>query len=149
MVPILRSRTASVVLIAALSLSCQRAARTDAVMDSLRASAGDTDWELVELFGQPAPPGAGGRLATLRFASDTNRASGFGGCNRFSGMYASRGDSLRFERVAMTKMACDAGMELEQRFARALDATRRYELGAAGLALLGDSGIVARLVRRP
>ena len=112
------------------------------------SSAGGGEWVLVELFGEPAPSGAGGRPATLIFEADTSRAGGFAGCNRYGGSYTVAGDSLRFAPLIMTKMACAEGMTLEQRLAQALDSTRRYELGTTGLTLHSAGGKVARFERK-
>ena len=102
-----------------------------------------TSWSLVEIGGVTAPTGAGGRPATLNF-TDSVRAGGFSGCNRAGGDYTLRGDSLRFGALIMTKMACDAGMDLERSYAEALEATRRYRVDHDVLDLIGESGIVAK-----
>ena len=60
-------------------------------------------------------------------------ATGFAGCNRFMGTFTLTETELHFSPIALTKMACTDGMELEQKFAAALTATRRYSHTAAGL----------------
>lgn len=106
------------------------------------------DWELMELDGKTAATGAGGRRAALRFDADTARVGGFSGCNRFGGTYTINGDSLRFGPLAMTRMACAEGMEIESQLSAALAATRRYELSSTQLRLFGASGPVARFSRQ-
>jgi heat shock protein HslJ len=113
-----------------------------------RASVSGVDWELVELDGKTAPTGAGGRRATLRFDADTARVGGFSGCNQFGGSYTIAGDSLHFGPLAMTRMACTEGMELESVLSAALQATQRYELSTTQLKLFGPSGPVARFSRQ-
>jgi putative lipoprotein len=113
-----------------------------------RASVSGVDWELMELDGKTAPTGAGGRRATLRFDPDTARVGGFSGCNRFGGTYTISGDSLHFGPIAMTRMACTEGMELESALSAALQATQRYELSTTQLKLFGPSGPVARFSRQ-
>ena len=113
-----------------------------------RAAVSGANWELMELTGQPAPTGAGGRRATIRFEADTSRATGFAGCNRYFGTYTLTGTSLRFGPVGMTRMACADGMQLEQQLSAALEATRGYTLNANQLALVGTAGPVARFERR-
>lgn len=112
-----------------------------------RAAVAGSDWELTEVQGQPATTGAGNRRATIRFDADTARVAGFAGCNRYFGTYTLDGTALRFGAIGMTKMACAEGMSLEQQLARALDATRRYELADRTLTLFGDAGAVAKFVR--
>ena len=111
-----------------------------------RTVAGST-WELTELAGQAAPTGAGGRRATLIFDADTARAGGFAGCNRYGGSYTVEGSTIRFGPLAMTKMACAEGMELEQRLAQALERTNRYETNGAQLTFFNGSEAVARFTR--
>ena len=102
------------------------------------------EWALVSLGGRDAPLGAGRRPATLRFESSAGRVSGFAGCNRFSGSFTVRGDSLAFGPAAATRMACDEGMQLEQRFLGVLPSIVRYEVDGTSLVLHGASGPVAR-----
>lgn len=107
------------------------------------------EWALVALGGQPAPLGAGDRPATMIFTPGTNRVTGFSGCNRASGSYQLNGTTLTFGPLIMTRMACDKGMELEQRYAATMDSTRGYRLTADTLELLGTSGtVIARFERR-
>lgn len=107
------------------------------------------EWALVALFGQPAPLGAEDRPATLAFEPDSGRVSGFAGCNRIFGGYALTGSSLSFGPLGMTRMACDKGMDLEHRYATALDSVRSYRVTGDTLELLGEDGAtLARLQRR-
>ena len=43
----------------------------------------DKDWTLIELNGQPAANGAGGKPAALHLNGMDQLATGFAGCNRF------------------------------------------------------------------
>jgi heat shock protein HslJ len=143
---LLRVTLAASVAVAAV-LACQPP-RTEASEPAFRASVSGVDWELVELQGQTAPTGAGGRRATMRFEADTARVGGFAGCNRYGGTYTLDGSSLRFGPLISTKMACNEGMELEVRLTSALQTTRQYELTSTQLRLIGDAGPVARFTRR-
>jgi heat shock protein HslJ len=126
-------------------LGCPRTAKSPPSSSSAAVLAGD--WTLLELNAQPAPAGAGGHPATLHFAPDSSRVSGFAGCNRLTAGYTTSGDSLRFGAAAMTRMACPEGMELEQAFTEVLGETIRFQVNDAGLTLLGASGPVARFSR--
>jgi len=141
----LRTALASSALVALAACQPPHAVNSE---PEFRASVSGVDWELMELDGKTAPLGAGGRRATLRFDADTARVGGFSGCNRFGGTYTINGDSLRFGPMAMTRMACTAGMDLESQLSAALEATRRYELSSTQLKLLGPSGPVARFSRQ-
>lgn len=135
-------------LLAVATASCQPSTTPDPSPAEFRAAVTGTEWTLRELDGSPAAVGAGGRAPTLQFEADTARVAGFAGCNRWFGSYTLDGRALRFGGIGMTRMACTEGMELEQRFAAALAATRRYELSGAQLTLLGEAGPVARFDRR-
>ncbi len=128
-------------------VACQPSPMADPSPAEFRAAVSGVEWTLRELNGSPAPLGAGARAATLQFEADTARAAGFAGCNRWFGSYTLEGRALRFGAVGMTRMACSEGMELEQQFAAALEATRRYELTGTQLTMLGESGPVARFER--
>jgi heat shock protein HslJ len=65
----------------------------------------NVEWTLVELDGvaitttsHPAP--------TLKLSSKERRASGFAGCNRYTGSYELDGSRLQFGAMAATRMAC-------------------------------------------
>jgi heat shock protein HslJ len=114
------------------------------------------EWQLVELKGQPAPLGNGGRPGTLLLAEGEGRASGFAGCNRFSGTFTVTGDQLQFGPLMMTKMACSEGMDLEASYPAALDGSSGFRVTvrigvssatAADLELLSGTEVVARFTR--
>jgi heat shock protein HslJ len=129
-------------------MSCRPTAAVLSPVD-FRASVSGADWELVELRGQPAPLGAGGRRATLRFDADSARVSGFAGCNRYFGSYTLDDDEpeISFGAVGMTRMACSEGMQLESQLAEALSRTSRYMIEAGRLALFDASNPLAVFVR--
>ena len=103
-------------------------------------------WNLVKLGGEQAPMGAGGNPATLIFG-DSGRAGGFAGCNRIAGSFVQRDSMLHFGPLIMTRMACTTGMELETRYAAALDQVTKYHVRRDTLELLDDSGVVAVFAR--
>ena len=145
-------RASALVLLAALCspLACRRSEPEPEPVTELsfrpRASAGV--WTTVELFGSPAPLGAGARPATLAFEADSARAGGFLGCNRYGASYSVAGDSIDFGPIVSTKMACAEGMELERRVSEALEAASRFEMTGDTLVLYGPAGVVARFERR-
>ena len=126
------------------ALACSRHDPPDvtATADSTRLVS--TEWQLVDLLQQPAPLGAGNKPVTLRLTSADARVSGFGGCNRYAGSYAVRGDSLRFGPVLMTRMACTQGNDLEVRYAAAIERVRRFRLADQHLELLAGDSVIAR-----
>ena len=82
---------------------------------------------------------------SMAFAAE-GRVSGSGGCNRFTGGYAQDGASLRFGRMASTRMACvPAAMDQERRFFEALDSVAAWRIENGLLHLTGAGG--ATLIR--
>jgi heat shock protein HslJ len=102
------------------------------------------EWALIDLGDQPAPPGAGGRPATIRFDTAARRASGFAGCNRYSAQVTLTGDSLSFGPAISTKMACADGDELERSYLAMLPEVRSYQRSDSTLTLSGSGGPLAR-----
>jgi putative lipoprotein len=94
---------------------------------------------------EPRRAGNGGKPATLTFSDAGKKVSGFAGCNRLAGTYEGKGDSLRVGPLALTRMACPSGMELETKFGAALDATRSFRITGNRLDLVGETGVVASL----
>lgn len=101
-----------------------------------------TEWRLVRLASGPVAAEDAQRAPSLTLEAAGARASGSGGCNRFSGGYTREGQSLRFTPLAATKMACP-DMETEGAYFAALEATRGWRLAAGGgLELLDEAGAV-------
>lgn len=104
----------------------------------------DREWALVSLGERAAPPGAGGRPATIQFDGTNHRAAGFAGCNRYSAAYTLAGDSLSFGPAVSTKMACADGDQLERAYLAVLPEVRSFELSDSSLTLSGSGGSLAR-----
>ena len=108
----------------------------------------DRDWELVALGGRDHPTGAGGKPATLRLDTAANRAVGNAGCNRYSGAYSLKGDSLAFGPAISTKMFCADGMELESAWLGAMAKVTTWSATDSTLELSGAPGLLARFEER-
>jgi heat shock protein HslJ len=95
------------------------------------------EWVLVSIGSEnvtiPKPP-------TLRLDAAAVRASGHGGCNRYSASYTLNGDSLTFGPAMATKMFCNEGSAIEQKFFDALTTTTRFELTDSSLVLRTSRG---------
>ncbi len=108
----------------------------------------DTVWQLHTLNGEEAGAGAGGRRVDLLLESDSGRASGFSGCNRYTGGFTvEQGDDgpagLSFGPAAGTMMACPEGMELEREYLQALARVTGFRLRGDNLALLDGDTVLA------
>ncbi len=103
-----------------------------------------TYWRLATLQGQAVPAPSGPREAHLVLQRSSGRAAGLGGCNRFTASYELQGASLRFKQAAATRMACMDGMDTEQAFMKALDATTAWRIEGDRLLLIGvDQAVLA------
>lgn len=144
----MRTRLALVGITLALSgCAKQQKAETPQAQPSAQAqrSIENRDWDLVAVGEKDHPLGNGGRPATLRFDTQTQRAGGNAGCNRYNATYRLSGDSLSFGPAISTKMACEAGMDLEVAWLSALEKVATYSVTDSTLTLLGADGPVARL----
>lgn len=97
-------------------------------------------WKLTRLGDSPVHVGEDQSEPHLILAEKQTQVSGSGGCNRFSGDFTLKGDTLRFGRMASTMMACADGMEQEGRFLSDLAKVARYRIAGDQLELLDDSG---------
>jgi heat shock protein HslJ len=93
----------------------------------------NVEWKLTELDG--APLAATQRPApTLKLSSKERQASGFAGCNRFTGGYELVGEQLRFNALATTRMACPDPTP-EAALLKALDQTASWRVAGRTLEL--------------
>jgi putative lipoprotein len=116
--------------------------RADA--DTAGISVENTHWKLRTLHGVVVTPVEPTREAWLMLDPAGHRASGFAGCNRFTGDYTLEGDRLSFSHMATTLQMCLQGMEQEQALLNALPAVARWRVTGTQLALLDhDGGVTA------
>jgi heat shock protein HslJ len=111
---------------------------------SVAVSVVGTEWRLVELEGRPVTASA---APSLLLTEDT-KASGFAGCNRYTGTYDLADERLTFGRLATTRMFCAETMDVEEQFLTALDKTRGFRQTDADLVLISEGGPVARFQKR-
>lgn len=102
-------------------------------------------WTLVELGGHPVSAGRDGRLPYLQLATEDRQLRGYGGCDRLTGSYETKGTVLRFPSLAMTRMACPDTMQLEQAFVMTLEATDHFRIEGGTLELIAAGKARARL----
>lgn len=101
-----------------------------------------TLWKLTELNGKPVKTTGEEHAPNLIFHAKEKRVSGSGGCNRIMGGYMVRGESIHFNGVASTMMACQHGMDTEQAFLAALQKVQTWKLDGSSLSLSDGSGTV-------
>jgi heat shock protein HslJ len=104
----------------------------------------NTYWKLVELNGRPITTSPNRPEAHFQLDSRKKRLQGNSGCNIISGGYELSGDRITFTRIISTRMACHEGMEIEQEFLKALEASNNLKLAGENLELYGDDKLLAR-----
>jgi uncharacterized lipoprotein YbaY/heat shock protein HslJ len=115
----------------------------------------NTYWELVELGGQQPALKPQGRRPHFVLQPEAQGVPGVAGitahsgCNRMTGIYKLKGETLSFERMAGTLMACAAADDLERSFLRMLNAVRTWRTNGQELELRDESGkVIARFQSR-
>ena len=123
---------------------CRAVTSSDAPLERI-------EWTLKELNGKPARISSEGRgAATLRFDAEKKRVSGFSGVNNFFGGYERKGEKLKFDTLAGTRMAGpQEEMDAERAFLAALAGIDQWRIAEGTLELLHDGHVVARFSSTP
>jgi len=87
-----------------------------------------TYWVLTELDGKSIATINEAKKLHLLLDPVTQTASGFAGCNQFTGGYSLEGKKVNMKNLATTKMFCQETMETETRYLQALTETDSYRI---------------------
>jgi putative lipoprotein len=117
--------------------------------DPVGAVAGTTDaalentyWKLIRVGSKNVSQPAGAREIHFTLEPSKARASGFTGCNTFSGPYTLDGNHLIFGNLAATMMACPDGANIEPAVQQALGETATWRIDGRTLELSDPGGTV-------
>lgn len=126
--------TTALALIVTLMLSACGSAETTVKMAG-------TSWKLVSYGPVEAQVTAAEGIDTrLDFATDGS-VSGTMGCNRFSGSFSQKGNSLTFSPIAATEMACpEPQMTQESSAFQVMVETAKFEYKDASLTIFSADG---------
>ncbi len=106
-----------------------------------------TRWELTWLKDFKLPSPGGKQTPWLTLDAGEHRVSGYNGCNRMTSSYELNGRRLSFGAMAATRMACVAGMDVEQRFSETLPRVAGWRIKGRRLYLFdADGNLLARLI---
>jgi heat shock protein HslJ len=108
-------------------------------MPAATATLENTRWKLLTVEGKPVVMTGGQREPHLSLQPGKHAVAGFSGCNNLAGGYTLNGASLSFSQMAMTMMACEHNMEVEQAFTAALRKVASWRITGEKLDLL-DAG---------
>jgi putative lipoprotein len=101
-------------------------------------------WRLIALNGHDVDPAAS-KPPQMNLVEQGSRIAGYTGCNRFMGTYVLHQQELRIEDgLAVTRMACLRGMELEADFLKALQSVDSWQIVDGILELSHQKEVVAR-----
>ncbi len=114
---------------------------------SMRTPEGDT-WTLVSLRGRTVSAGPQGMAPYLRFDVGSHRLTGHTGCNRLSGRYEMKGDSVTLSHFVVTRRACKDGGDVETRLLTLLPDVTGWSLSGDRLTLYARKEIVAEFVMK-
>jgi heat shock protein HslJ len=98
-------------------------------------------WRATELAGKTVPARESAREAHLVFDS-AGRVSGSDGCNRVSGTYQSKGETLTFGPARGTLMACADTAVVGEGFRAALNRARRFRIAGTRLEVFDVAGVL-------
>lgn len=101
-----------------------------------------TRWILTNIGAKQISPKA--PLPYLQFDKENMRVAGLAACNRITGGYAVKGDSLDFGAIAMTRMACidPEKSQIERDFTQSLEKVNRYEIKNGTLSLFNGNTLL-------
>lgn len=106
------------------------------------ATLSNTYWKLLTVAGKPAEVANGQREAHMILRLD-GRVAGSTGCNRMTGSYKAKGESLTFGPLAATRMFCKDTAETERLFMDALGRTKSWRIAGDSLAILDGGSVLA------
>ncbi len=101
-----------------------------------------TQWELLELNGEPFQQPETGQRFTLLLQQDAHIRA-YAGCNQLAGDYQHRSPMLRIGPLAATRMQCPPELAARERqVIRAMEGASRYRIREGVLSLLNPIDIV-------
>ncbi len=103
-----------------------------------------TYWVLTELDGKPIVTSNESKKLHLLLDPESKKASGFSGCNQFTGRYTLQGKKLSMINLASTRMFCQETMEIETRMLQVLQEVDEFQVTEHELFLIkGDKKLAS------
>jgi heat shock protein HslJ len=84
---------------------------------------------------------------TLNFNTAENGISGYAGCNRYFSTYRTHDSSIKFSAIGSTKMFCENGMAIEDKFLLTLAGIESFKIEGGKLTLFDDGKSVLEFVQ--
>jgi heat shock protein HslJ len=131
---------ALLVVTAACSETGTRPLAKSEVKQASNVTLANTHWQLTQLGGELIENSQPDRDLYFSLQQANTNVVGFSGCNRMFGRYALDGTSLKFDAMGGTKMACEARMDIEQRFLNAFTNVAAWKITGDVLELSDADG---------
>ena len=110
----------------------------------------ETHWRLTRLEGKPVVLASPPQEPHVVFKALDNRVTGSTGCNTLTGIYRLNGSNLNLTSIAITKMACLQGMDIESGLFTALGSISKWRIVGQYLELLtAEDAVAARFEAKP
>lgn len=90
------------------------------------------DWKLTRIEGSAVES----KKALIRFDEQNRRAGGNSGCNGFGGTLVKNGNQIKISQIISTKMFCQEGSDIENKFLNNLERVTNYQITDNRLMLL-------------
>ncbi len=103
-----------------------------------------TQWKLTRIEGNIV----NNEKAFIRFDETKNSAGGNGGCNVFGGSFSKNGNQIKISQIISTKIFCENGSDVENKFFANLDRVTNYEIKNGKLFLMTNETIVLEFEAR-
>lgn len=97
-----------------------------------------TRWKLVRIKGE----NINNDRAFITFNEDKKSAGGNGGCNGFGGNLMKNGTQIKISEIISTKMFCENGSDVENKYFAALDDVTEYEIKGQRLFLKARKAVI-------
>ena len=97
-----------------------------------------TEWKLTRIEGMSVST----ERAFIRFEGEKNSAGGNGGCNVFGGDLEKNSSQIKISNVFSTKMYCENGSDIENKFFANLDRVEKYEIKNGKLFLMAKNKVL-------
>jgi len=104
-----------------------------------------TTWLLIQLNGKDISTVSSPKPMSVVFQKEENRATGYAGCNSFTGTYTKEGSTIS-AKLATTRMFCEGKMEDEIAFLEILNTPHHYSQEHGHLILKSKGNVVAKFL---
>jgi heat shock protein HslJ len=103
------------------------------------------EWKLQQINGEDVSTLL--KPITLNFNSAENGISGYAGCNRYFSTYTIHDTTLKFTAIGSTKMFCENGMAIEEKFILTLAGIESFKIEGGKLTLFDNGREVLEFVQ--